>query len=98
MLKDLGLKHLGPAIIGYDNQATIAIVVNPVLHERTKHVEVDCHYVRDMVKEGKLITEHVPSKSQVADILTKILLVDQHSTLLTKLGVTCPSNSQLEGA
>lgn len=47
LLKDLGLKDIHPVTLHCDNQAA-----NPVFHARTKHIEVDCHYVRDQVKEG----------------------------------------------
>ncbi|XP_019103134.1 uncharacterized mitochondrial protein AtMg00810-like [Beta vulgaris subsp. vulgaris] len=61
LLKDLGLQHLPPTTLNCDNQAALAIVANPVLHERTKHVEVDCHYIRDQVKAGTIIPQHVTS-------------------------------------
>uniref|UniRef100_A0A803MUI3 Uncharacterized protein n=1 Tax=Chenopodium quinoa TaxID=63459 RepID=A0A803MUI3_CHEQI len=97
MLKDLGISHLTPTLLKCDNQPTIAIAANPVLHERTKHVGIDCHYVRDMVNNVTLVTEHVPSKDQLADILTKILSVKQHNELLLKLGVQSAPHTQLEG-
>nr|GEW25446.1 cysteine-rich RLK (receptor-like protein kinase) 8 [Tanacetum cinerariifolium] len=52
LLKDLGLKDLGPVDLKCDNQAAIYISANPVFHARTIHIEVDCHYVRDQVKAG----------------------------------------------
>ena len=87
LLKDLGIKHLAPTILKCDNLAAIAIVANPVLHEKTKHVDVDCDYVRDMVKSGSVTTQHVSSQSQLVDILTKILSIQQHTILNHKLGV-----------
>ncbi|XP_071718669.1 uncharacterized mitochondrial protein AtMg00810-like [Rutidosis leptorrhynchoides] len=97
LLKDLGLKDLGPVDLFCDNQAAIHIAANPVFHARTKYIEVDCHYVRDQVKSGAVKTQYVNTKSQLADVFTKIVSVDQHNTLLNKLGVSVPSHSQFEG-
>lgn len=97
LLKDLGLKDLGPVDLYCDNQAAIHIAANPVFHARTKHIEVDCHYVRDQVKEGLVKPAYVSTKSQVADVFTKVVSTDQHSKLLSKLGVSTGFNSPLEG-
>ncbi|GJV31428.1 RmlC-like cupins superfamily protein [Tanacetum coccineum] len=94
LLKDLGLKDLHPITLHCDNQA---IAANPVFHARTKHIEVDCHYVRDQVKDGTIRPKYVHTSKQLADVFTKILPVDQHNTLLSKLGVSSTENSQLEG-
>lgn len=88
LLKDKGLSDLPSTVLNYDNQAALAIAANPVLHERTKHVEIDCHYIRDKVAAGEIVTQRVPSYAQVADVFTKKLSAKQHSYLLNKLGVT----------
>lgn len=49
LLKDMGLKDLPPAVLKCDNMVAIFIAANPVLHERTKHVEIDCHFIREMI-------------------------------------------------
>ena len=67
------------------------------IHDRTKHIEVDCHYVRDQVKDGIIKPEYIHTSQQLADVFIKILTVDQHHTLLHKLGVSFSENSQLEG-
>lgn len=85
LLKDLGLTDLPPAILHCDNQAALAIAVNPVLHEKTKHVDIYCHYVQDELKAGNIITKIVSSTDQVADILIKILPVQLHQSHVHKL-------------
>ncbi|GJV01834.1 cysteine-rich receptor-like protein kinase 8 [Tanacetum coccineum] len=54
LLKDLGLKDLGPMDLKCDNQAAIHIAANHVFYARTKHIEVDCHYVRDQVTPSEV--------------------------------------------
>lgn len=85
LLKDLGPNDLPPAILHYDDQAALAIAVNPVLHEKMKNVGIDCHYVRDEIKTGNIITRKVSSADQVTNIFTKILPVQLHEAHVHKL-------------
>ena len=93
LLKDLGLKKLPPTLLKCDSQAAIAMAANPVHHEKTKHVDIDCHYIRDQIQAGVIQTAHVSSSNQVADILTKVLPVKLHSSHVSKLGRSPPAPS-----
>ena len=97
LVKDMGISELPPTLLKCDNQAAISIAANPVLHERTKHIEIDCHYVRDQINSGALQTQYVPTHAQVADLLTKPLSIKQHTYLLRKFGASVDPSSPLEG-
>lgn len=63
---------LSKATIVYcDNVSTIYLLSNPIQHQRTKHIELDIHFVREKVAKGEIRVYHVPSRYQIADIFTK---------------------------
>ncbi|GKG12281.1 hypothetical protein Tco_0346518 [Tanacetum coccineum] len=66
------------------------LAANPCFHDRSKHVDIDCHFTREKVQDGFLQTAHIPSHLQLADIMTKALNKVQHSTLASKLGLRDP--------
>ena len=69
-----------------DNQAALHIVSNPVLHERTKHIEVNCHFIREKIALGCMATSFVNSNYQLIDIFTKSLRGPRLKYICNKLG------------
>ncbi|RVW40309.1 Retrovirus-related Pol polyprotein from transposon RE1 [Vitis vinifera] len=69
-----------------DNQAALHIASNPVFHERTKHIEVDCHFIREKIESGCVATSFVNSNDQLADIFTKSLRGPRIKYICNKLG------------
>ncbi|XP_078160139.1 uncharacterized protein LOC144555617 [Carex rostrata] len=98
LLSDMKIENAGAMKMFCDNQAARHIASNPVFHERIKHIEVDCHFVREKVQSGEIETPFVKSKEQLADIFTKALDKASHQNILGKLGLINLFKPNLRGS
>jgi hypothetical protein len=87
LLQDLQVKTTKLPMLYCDNHSALHIAANQVFHERTKHLEIDCHLVRDKLQAGMMKLLLVSSNAQIADFFTKALLPQPLSILLSKLNM-----------
>ena len=76
-----------PPVIWCDNISALALASNPIFHARSKHIEVDYHFVREKVAHRDIILEHISTSIQPADIFTKGHTADRFCFLRDKLAI-----------
>ncbi|GJY79652.1 ribonuclease H-like domain-containing protein [Tanacetum coccineum] len=90
LLRELHTPLSSATLVYCDNVSAVYLSSNPVQHQRTKHIEIDIHFVRDLVAAGQVRVLHVPSRYQFADIFTKGLPSALFEEFRTSLSVRCP--------
>jgi hypothetical protein len=84
LIKELGyMKEKKAMVIRCDNQGVISLTKNPMQHARTKHIDVQHHFVRKRVENGEIPFEYCSIEDMVADVLTKALPKERHNKLIT---------------
>ncbi|GJX81432.1 ribonuclease H-like domain-containing protein [Tanacetum coccineum] len=87
LLRELHTPLATATLVYCDNVSAVYLSSNPVQHQRTKHIEIDIHFVRDLVATGAIRVLHVPSRYQYADIFTKGLPTSLFDEFRTSLSV-----------
>ncbi|XP_062113202.1 uncharacterized mitochondrial protein AtMg00810-like, partial [Humulus lupulus] len=94
LLKDFHIPQPHPSFIYCDNQSAIHIANNPTFHERTKHIELDCHFIRDKIKTSQIRLIPISSTLQLADAFTKPLtspVLNSHISKMSVYNIYSPS-------
>ncbi|GJZ55433.1 ribonuclease H-like domain-containing protein [Tanacetum coccineum] len=89
LLRELHTPLTTATLVYCDNVSAVYLSSNPVQHQRTKHIEIDIHFVRDLVAAGHIRVLHVPSRYQFADIFTKGLPSALFEEFRSSLSVRC---------
>ena len=87
-MTEFGLPPDHPTLLWCDNQSAIHISRNPVEHQRTKHIELHMHFIHQLIQDGVIALEYIPTISQVANIFTKPFASPYYLQLRSMLGVT----------
>lgn len=87
LLREFDAPQSKPVAFFCDSTASIHIANNAVFHERTKHIEHDCHIVHDRILSGLIKTMHVRTDNQLADIFTKPLYSAQFNSIIGKMSL-----------
>lgn len=87
LFKELDATVELPIELHCDNKVALQIASNPMYLERRKHIEIDCHFIRERLQKGLITTSYIASKKQLADIFTKGLGNHLHAEMLSKLGL-----------
>jgi hypothetical protein len=96
LFKELCIPLLSDPLIWCDNVSALALASNPIYHARTKHIEVNYHFIREKVVNTNILVKFISTKNQIADVFTKGLPLTRFVELKAKLTVR-PHPMRLQG-
>jgi hypothetical protein len=87
LFSEIGILLPTTSTLFIDNQSALSLTRDVMFHQRTKHIDIQYHFLRDHVISGTLSTAYCPTAEMIADIMTKALPKPQHAKLTEDLGV-----------
>ena len=87
LLRELRINLPTPPFVLCDNISTLHLAHNPMFHGRTRHIEIDYHFIREIIARGATKAKHVSSEDQLADVFTKPLPKERFKALCNKLNL-----------
>ncbi|KAK9092808.1 hypothetical protein Syun_027719 [Stephania yunnanensis] len=97
LLRELGFHCSIKPILWCDNTSARALALNPVFHARTKHIEIDVHFLREKLAAGLVELRYIPTDHQSADLFTKVLSTPRFHFLSSKLNLVSSPRFSLRG-
>ena len=90
LLRELNISMVKPTVLHVDNQGAMRLAINPSTHQRTKHIDIKHHLIRELIEGGTVELEYVATEEQQADIFTKPLPGPRHASNSIQLGLQAP--------
>ena len=87
LMEELLGKEGVPPLLLVDNKATISLIKNPILHDRSKHIEIRFHYIQECADHGLIRVDYIRTEEQLGDIFTKSLAVIKFEELRSQIWV-----------
>ena len=87
VVKELGLSPIKPVLLYCDNRGAVNLTKNSVYHGRTKHIDIQHHFVREAVSLGHVLIENMDTSNMIADYLTKTVNKSKHEMCFRAMGL-----------
>lgn len=87
LLHEIGFEQVDSTTLFCDNQSAVRLVFNPEFHKRTKHIDVQHHFIREKQNDGSLHMQYLPTEEQLADLFTKPLPGPRFEKLRRQIGI-----------